>query len=249
MKKYHELIKPIVLDHGFKRKRNVYYRVVNDVLQNFCFEKVCSGRECRVRFCVAPLACRLSEVGIGLDCLKSFDTSETSMSPNTWDSWEYDRNEPKSIDACIAEIVRYLKIYLIPYFERADSCQTALLELIGFDIRKNEQRITLLNRCGGQDRADILSVLNLYDGCKYYMALKNKNYEFVLLCHKAILKSAMEGYEYAKSVDMEEESLNERKEAIARLKYEERKLLERDDEYFSKIIWENEEYSRKMLGL
>ena len=59
----------IVSQYGFKKRKRVFARIINDVYQNFYVEKLglySYGRQCRIGFAVVPL-CQKIEAEQALD--------------------------------------------------------------------------------------------------------------------------------------------------------------------------------------
>jgi hypothetical protein len=115
MKNYLEKCKAEVSFYGFRRKGKAFVRVVNDVMQIFESEKI--------------------QTGLCLGELRKFELPDISL-VSLWssgprlDAWEYDSKLEENMDACVEDIIRYLDKHLLPFFERANSCETALPEWI-----------------------------------------------------------------------------------------------------------------------
>lgn len=118
--------------YGFKRKGQVYVRVNKEIIQKFELFRSMSGRWCRIYFSFAPLCYPIE-----------FHTKQKiPMLPRTFelrnlegklfDEWGYDRTE-ESMNLCIKEIIKYMDDNLIPFFEKVDSCETALSEFKRID--------------------------------------------------------------------------------------------------------------------
>ena len=100
-------------EYGFKTYRSNFYRVVNDVFQSFTLHRSVSGEDCTVEFCALPL-CYGSDINKDrcvADHLKMFEGNF---------SWfEYDRHDESSIEACVEEMISYMRKYLMPFFTQA----------------------------------------------------------------------------------------------------------------------------------
>lgn len=251
LKQYKNRCETEVLPYGFKRKKNVFIRVVNDVLQSFYTEKLSIysyGRECRVGFSVLPLCQKLEAErilgGFGVYYLRKFEISHWAEGD---DRWRY-KSIPEDISACIDEILIYINKYLLPFFERANSCKAALPEVIALEKLFNENRIESLKLSDIADKAGPNAELNLSDSTKYFMALKSGDYDFALKSRKALLEQNMAVYESVQNNSyMTKEKLHEKEEMLSKLQDEIRHLEEKDWDYFKIIIADNEAYSREKL--
>lgn len=233
--------------YGFKKKNKAFVRVINDVMQNFAIEKLGSGR-IRLEFAIIPLSLRIEKNyilgGVYSYNLRRFEPARWTH----WDEWVYNSKSDESMEACINEILRYLTSYLIPLFENACSCKTALPKLIKLEKHFNQNRIAGLKADGIEDGALEGAGLNLLDSSKYFMALKSGDYEYALKSRKALLEQNIESYKSMKdNSNMTKEILHERYEAIQELQEEIRHLEEDDRDYFNAMIVENETYSREVL--
>ncbi len=248
IKNYIEACKPEVLPFGFRRRKNAFVRVINDVLQDFAIEKISSGWAGRVDFAVLPLCSRIEKRdilgGANSHYLKAFEPISGTPS----DSWEYDRNSEASMDACLKEIVRYLTSYLLPYFEHATSCKTALPELIKLERTLHANLVADRKSSGFEYHADPDAELNLSDNTKYFLALKNGDYDLALRSRQALLQQNMNSYNsMSERGYLTEEDRLEREEGIAELRSEIDRLEARDIDYFQRLLEENEAYSRENL--
>lgn len=250
LKKYRMACEAEVSPYGFKRKKNVFIRVVNDVCQNFYVEKLgrySYGRECRVGFSVQPLCSKFDREwilsGVGLYYLKKFELNDFRH----MDGWCY-KVDPVSISACVDEIVYYIKRYLLPFFESAASCKTALPDLIALEklLYKNHTSILDLNNIEYVENSHM--EFDIMDNVKYFMALKSEDYDFALRSRKALLKQNIRSYESMDKIGyLNEESRMERKEQIREIQDEIQKIEEKDWAYIQTMIENNEAYSREEL--
>jgi len=254
--------------YGFKRKSKVFVRVINDVVQTLSIEALRSYSECRVGFAIIPLCLRIEKnyilMGSYSRYLRRFEgTYGTSPS----DSWKYDSKSEKSCEVCVDEIMRFLKQYLIPLYERANCCDTALSEIFAVDklFSYNGNREPNLNSQKMEGFAEHVALINYLDSPMYYMALKNNDYSLALKCRQAMLSQNLDSYnsflankpifdglvESGKLTEEDRkrwrESLVQREESIEVLKEEVSHLEAKDVEYFQRLIKENEAYSKKVL--
>jgi hypothetical protein len=248
IKNYIEACKPEVLPFGFKRRKNAFVRVINDVLQNVSIETISSGWACRVDFSIIPLCLRIEKEYISWEAYPHYLKEFELISGTPSDSWEYDKHSEASMDACLREIMRYLTSYLLPFFERATSCETALPEVIRFEKTLNDKWLASRKSSGIEDHADPDAGLNLLDSTKYFMALKNGDYDFALRSRQALLQQHIDSYNsMSERGYLTEEDRLEREEGIAELRSEIDRLEARDTGYFQRLLEENEAYSRENL--
>lgn len=248
IKNYIEACKPEVLPLGFKRRKNAFVRVINDVLQNFTIEKISSGWACRVDFSIIPLCLRIEKEyisgGVYPHYLKKFELISGTPS----DSWEYDKHSEASMDACLREIMRYVTSYLLPFFEHATNCQTALPEVIRLEKTLNDKWLASRKSSGIEDHAGPNAGLDLLDSTKYFMALKNGDYDFALKSRQALLQQHMNSYNsMSERGYLTEEDRVRREKGIAELRGEIAHLEAKDTGYFQRLLEENEAYSRESL--
>lgn len=247
---YTKRCKSEVLKYGFKQRRQVFSRIVNDVYQNFYVEKLGlypDGRGCRVGFAVLPLCQRLEAEqvsnGMGIYYLRRFEVTHWTEG----DGWRY-KAESTSISNCIEEIMRYLISYLLPFFERADSCETALQELINLEKLFNDNRIASLKMNGMEDKAGSDAELRLSDSAKYFMALKNGDYNFALKSRKSLEQQNTNAYNsMSEKGYLTDEDRIRREKNLSKLRDEITYLEASDRNYFQRVIEENEAYSREAL--
>lgn len=229
LKTYVEVCKKEFTKYGFKKMGKNFFRVENDVIQNFNLHRSRYGRSCTVEFGIIPLCYKIEKTviknGLGPYNLRMF---EDSME---W--WDYDRDSSESIVSCVNELVDYIKKYLIPFFERGNDCFDAYRE------------ICILEKSVSKPFKNAIS---MDDYLKYCMTLKIADYNAALAHLKAIEEQWVDAYnsmneggymtkEYAKNT--EEQLKKYRKEIEA--------ISNRDMEYISNFIAENEAYSLLQL--
>lgn len=243
--------KAVLSSHGFKRTNASYIRVVNDVIQVIRFEVLSSGRACRVVFSAIPLCIGIDRKSI-ISCpycheLRRFEPTAGLLLCG----WEYDRKAEESIHACMAEIMRYIETYLLPFFDRANSCRTALPELIALEQRFLDNRKISLAWAGMTDHAQPGMVPNLLDSAKRYMALKNGDYEFAEKYFTALVQQNIQSYQSVlEGGYLSEEALRGREARIKKLQEEIALLKARDTDYFDRLLQENENFTKaNLIGL
>lgn len=242
--KYIEACTVECLRYGFKRKNKTFVRVINDVMQNFMLEKLRSHRAYRVEFAVIPLCLRIEKAYI-LGGVYSYNLRKFELAPlEQWDQWDYDPKSEKSMGICVNEVVRYLTSYLLPFFERANSCETALAELMEVESLFNANRLERLKINGIEDKANPKDVLFLFDNVKYHIALKNGDLDFAIKSRRALLEQNVDSYNSMSDMGyLTEKDRVRREKSIAELKDEINRLERRDESYIRKLIIENEAYS------
>ena len=244
---YYEFCNATFPQYGLKKKNKAYVGVVNDVMQNFTFEELRRGRTCRacrVEFAIIPLCLRIEKEdipgGVYSYNLKLFEEGEWMQR----DQWEYDPKSEESMEACAKDVIRYLTYYLLPLFERANSCETALPELINVEKLFNDNRVEFLRKNGLEDRAKPGSGFQLSNCVYYYMALKNGDFYFALKSRKALLQQNVDSYNsMSERGYLTEKNRIQREIDISKLRDEIAKIERQDKSYINQLIIENETYS------
>ena len=239
-----------ISQYGFIQKKNVFARIVNDVFQSFHIEKIVRSfnlRECRIGFAVLPLCQKLDAnwvlSGVDKYYLREFEVTHWTEG----DDWKY-KIDSDEISSCIDEILVYISRYLIPFFERSDTCKTALPEIVKLEKLFNDNRKESLRQSGKKDMADPYAEINLIDSVKYYMALKNGDLDFALKCRRALLKQNVDSYNsMAERGYLIEEDRLRREKAIAMLRNEINEIEYHNEVYIQQIIVDNEAYSQENL--
>ena len=181
--------------------------------------------------------------GVGLYYLKNFEICHW----NERDGWHY-KIEKNSINSCIDEIMRYFDTYLIPFFDCANSCKTALPELIKLEQTFNDIRRAGLKLDGIEDKEAHGDKLFFLDSSKCYMALKNGDYAFALKCLEVLLTQnvvALQSLQNNRFIT--EESMKERRMGIEKMQNEICQAKAENTDYFQSLMSENEAYTRESL--
>lgn len=248
LNKYISGCETILLPYGFKRKNKVFFRLVNDVIQSICIEKLgrySYGRECRVEFSVNPLCKRIESKelleGLGGYYLREFEISNCLAS----DRWMY-KDTSEDISACVNEIFIYISKYLIPFFERVNNCKDALCEVIALEKLFYYNHIERTKLKGIKFIAGYSMEVVIFDSIKYFMALKSGDYDFALESRKALLEQNVWAYESSKNTLPEDVKIK-REKGIINLQNEIQRLEEKDWDYFEKLVADNESYSMESL--
>ncbi len=168
LKEYKQKCKQEFGQYGFKAYRNNHCRVVHDVFQSFCLHRSRYGTDATVEFCVLPLSqeYKIDKSTCGAMHLKQFENS------GQW--FLYRANDEISMNTCINQIVFYMHKYLMPFFERSTTCQSAYEALKIFD-------------------KDNMLFYNEYP--KLIMALSNQEYTLAEAHMKKIIAQSKMAYE------------------------------------------------------
>jgi hypothetical protein len=234
--------------YGFKRKKKAFVRVVNDVMQLFSIEKIFSGTACRVLFAIVPLCARIEKHHINGEIYsRDLRRFEVSYDTQSLDIWECGSKLKKDDDHCVADILRYLREYLIPLFIRADSCKTALPEILAVDkLFCNNRRIHLRHNFIDDMAKPDKTIISAFT--EYYMALKNGDYITTLEYIQDRLQQSLINYKDRLKLSYLSKAMIEKdKKAIAKYKETVSRLEAMDIKYFQCLIEENELYSINTL--
>lgn len=169
---YFEQCKARYVPLGFRRSRQTYARIVNDVLQTFTFKRYSSGCDCTVEFGVLPLCEVLEYPDRGLYNLCNFEV------PTYYADWNYDRHSEASMNACVQYICSYIDRHLLLLFTEADCCAKALPALIALDRHFHNVRQVSLQQRGIEDLAGDWRELSMQSTQKFFMALKCGKYDY-----------------------------------------------------------------------
>ena len=156
---------------GFRRIRQTYARIVNDVMQTFTFKRYRSGLRCTVEFGVFPLCQNILYPDFGDYTLEKFEV-ETYC-----EDWRYDKSD-ESIEKAVQQIDGAIGRNLMPLFAKAGSCESALPALIELDENFQSIRQVALKRKGIEDCATDWRQASLMNGEKLFMALKIGQYDY-----------------------------------------------------------------------
>jgi|GEM_PF-1829440 len=254
-KHYVEACKKEFSQYGYKRKSNSFARVINDVMQNFTLKKYSTGRGCTIEFGIVPLCMRIEKAningGIGIYNLRRFEPVQWDH----WDYWDYDPNSEESIDICISELITHINKYLIPLFNRADSCNNGYQELCELDRLFNKNWVIGREKYSDgkaimreEDQKFYRDGVNMLDSCKYYMALKNGNYNLAISHLKAFEQKNMDSYTtMLEGGHLTEADKNRREKKIEELRNKIILIEEKNEKYILSLIQENEAYSKENL--
>lgn len=231
----------IFKERGFKQKGNIYYRVVNDVVQHFDFV-IYSTYNCDVNYSVTPLAA-------GLEYLPGGRLSLAKTTIETYGEWKYSTISDESKKTCIEDIVKHIKLYLVPFFDGAVDCMLALEATI------QAEKLQYKNYCSYVKNNFLikppispLNEINMCDHYKLWMALKCKDWSAVDSLYHYIIGHEVMAYVSVKSW-MDSKGLDKRYKNIEELVHDAASLgLSHDTKEIDMKIAENEKLSLKTLA-
>ena len=176
LKAYFDMCKEKIVPLGFRRINQTHARIVNDVLQTLRFQRFTNGYTCTVEFGILPLCEVPWHPDITIYNLKQTEEWE---SYEDYIGWLYDRHSPDSVNACVQEIAGFMDRQLLPLFEKADCCETALPALKELDVLLHDVRQSHFEKRGEKDEARVdWRFTSLFSTEKYFMALKSGKYEY-----------------------------------------------------------------------
>lgn len=234
--------------YGFRKVRNGYGRIINDVYQSFKIEKLRGKRDgkdiFRVQFGIHPLCMELKYCDMGIYCLENLSCDMNVA----YTGWQCDSKQESSVLACLTEIFDTLDNELMPIFLRAECCETALRELIQLDERMNQIRLLVLALQGDRDMARRpWAEDSLLASEKYYMALCCSNWEYAcehLRLWASIYEAFLEDNASSKAPPI---VIDRHKEGLERCRVQLERLQLGDYSFFVRMLRENEEKTRKNL--
>lgn len=158
---------------GFILVQQTYSRIINDILQTFRLKKSRGVPEVTIEFGVTPLCMNVINCDVGAYSLEALSLDTYS----NW-GWHYQPGSQESVLRCIDILLRQIDSEVMPFFEKADCCRTALPEMISMDRRIENNRIQLLQQLGVVDNCSLPIDIRLLTDDKFYAALKAKDYDF-----------------------------------------------------------------------
>lgn len=174
---------------GFRRIRQTYARIINDVMQTFTFKRYSSGRKCTVEFGIFPLCQAIEYPDMGLYNLCDFDV------PTYYADWSFDKNSEDSINACVQDICSYIDRYLLLLFAEANCSEKALPALIKLDTHFHNVRQISFQQRGEVDHAALdWRCESLLNDEKFFMALKCGQYDYAREAAQAMIPTRSPEY-------------------------------------------------------
>lgn len=158
------LLKPLATQYGFKKKRNTYIRVVNDMVQIFNLKKL-YGAKCSVEFSCMPL-CAGQEVFGGIYDIDMFAPDEEFV---------YSKFDESSIYELADKIYYLSENYMFPLFKNSADSKSF------FDLSVEFETLLSIRNCSDLQsmQADLEYSLSLSLPL-HVIALKNHDYEFAM---------------------------------------------------------------------
>ena len=157
----------IFLPYNFKRIKNTYTRVINDVFQTVKIEfiKKTHLNECRISFFTYPMGMLLNEKNLFRDStlymLKHLEPENHILEYN---GWRYDK---QNCDAVVTEIVRFINNYLISFFRESSDSINALQAMQNIE--------TIFDRSRELNNLPALPMHwwnGIFAGVKFYFAIR-----------------------------------------------------------------------------
>ena len=222
IKTYTEVCKELLLPLGFKRKGRYFYRVVNDVYQNLALQLYSDGSSYDVYFGIYPFCCGITEYiekAYPRFPLQVF----TALPPYTSNQTADDA------DHSVRKLGQLIAQYIVPVYERTIDTATAFCEWNRF-FQEAESRIDPRGRtphCIEEDQI--------------WMAIKTGEYDYAIEGLLQRIELDKKGYSTGNRQQFEEQ-VKEWEEITERIRV-------RDMKYLDNLIRENEDFSRKNLGL
>lgn len=171
----HNLLKPLATQYGFKKKRNLYIRLVNDMVQVFDLKKM-YGAKCSIEFSCMPL-CAGHKVFWGTFDIDMFESPARQQGDLfiSDDRFIYSKDDEASIYK-VADTIYYLsKEYMFPLFENSADSKSFFDLWIEYETQLTK-RIT-------SDPQSVQESLEYALSLNYQLhaiALKNHDYEFAM---------------------------------------------------------------------
>ncbi len=151
-------------------------RIKNDIIQLFYLDCLPGRTECRIEFGLIPLSFgrpRTNSLLMGRYELAKF------FIQNYGRDWLYDNSSPENLIKCAEVISNAIDKYLLPLFEVAVDCESALSELIKLEELFECNRQQYLKLMGYQDMGTMSwRERMLWNSHLYCMALKVRNFTF-----------------------------------------------------------------------
>lgn len=238
--KYGLLCVNIFQQYGFKKRRNTFIRITNDVMQKFHLQQSIYGGSYVIGFGIIPLCIGIIKEYVADGVLCPYYLSQFN---GRWAWWTYDKKSTDSIDASLREVEDILTHKLLPLFIHSESSESAFESLCSLE-REYYQRAGLPIR--EEQRKYIRENINMLDESKRYMALKCKNYNYALESCEMLLQQEIEALSSCMK-SFPEDLIQRRQASIEATKREIVHLKAKDDQYFSTMLLANEHNSNALL--
>lgn len=196
---YNKICVPKYQSLGFYKNNATLVRNKGNILQSFTFKQTKRSQTCSVEFGFFPMC---MPTPIFLDTggyeLGAFDVDTLLCGSE----WRYSSNEINSIIECVEAISTCLDTHLIPLFDKCNSCEETLNELLRLEELFDTNRKAALHLVGDSDCASHWLERSMFDSKKYYMALKSHNMSYAkrYLCYQVnYYKNKLDFFESASS--------------------------------------------------
>ena len=109
-RQYKKTFQPVFAEYGFQPYKNVFYRVINDVVQIFCLHRYRDGM-CVFFFDIEPVSLGRSELDIDVGLCHIETLRDAPFEGRPWYSAEL-------IDTNFSEVIQLAQKYVLPFFEK-----------------------------------------------------------------------------------------------------------------------------------
>ena len=229
----------------FIYKDGVYYRVVNDLLQNVEIWHSSMGCTYRVTFGLLPLCAGITNLHQG--CLYELANFCISDCTSYNSGWYYEKGNAEAKRLCVESITSYWQTYLSPLFASADCCRTAFPALRAVFRKFEDTRLIQLKRAGISGVTSSFEMQCYLDRSLLYMALKNHDYSYASKALGEILQAEKSGYMNNVARYISEERLQKHARTICDLQALAKDVEGEKAEQIEGILVLNERKSKELL--
>lgn len=241
------ILKQMLYENGFLKKRTVFYKIVNDVLQNVEIEQCIVRKEFRITFGVSPLCARMTSVYQG--CLYDLANLCHSDYASYHRGWYYGRPDICAKDDCIRSMNDCCQHYLFPLLRSADCCKSAFSIMQGVLKYADEVRRKALQSTGFTDEAPPFEMQCLLNQNLMFMALKNGDYDYASKSLKVILQKENRKYQCNVAHHLNEATLQRHAAVILQMQNLLHNIEQGSTSKVQELLTENEKHSRKCIQL
>jgi hypothetical protein len=222
--KFNYEIKPLIQEKGFRKNKDFYYRVTPELLQGF-YLKIYSCRMCDIYYSVLPIRGEIEEYYLlRPQCYKSM---YRLVGRKHEKDFYYTPSLDQSVISCTLIMVNYFETYILPFFNIATTCDSALKWYLEHEKFTKES-------------------LNYLDYSLFELALNTGNYDIAIKCCNAFL--ANHSIDERRVNDYSAENLKRLKDLVERDKLYIKMLKEGNYVFFDKLLNEKEISSREILS-
>lgn len=241
-KRYFQRCKEEFTQMGFKRKKNSFVRVTNDVIQIFTLEISRGGYSCTISFESTPFCCGAPK---GLGICGTFRIGWFDELRNTDGHWKYDPNDENNVNECVESMILSIKKYIITFFDRTTTPAAIFYESFFLEpslSKKDRQKLFETNDYNKFCKINIFT-----DPLRYCIALKIKNYDFARWYLDKMLLLTERAYEETKDF-VSEENRKKRESSIEALKKDIKMLELKEYDYFNEIVVSKEKEAKEFVN-